>query len=394
MSPAREVELRIDRLAHGGEAVGRLPDGRACFVMFAAPGDRVRARIVEEKRRYARAELLEVLEPGPSRVAPPCPLFGRCGGCQWQHVSLGEQRAAKQAAVARALGAAVEPIVAVEPPLGYRTRVRMRAGGGRLGYRAWRSNELVDVERCLLLPEPLDAALQALRPALAGPEREVEAQLGAAGSVAARAEGLALPLPAECDVAAPGEPPFVVAAGAFAQANAAANRALRALVAGALAGARRVLELYAGSGNFTRDLAAAGAHVVALESAPGAVALARRNLAPFADRVELREGPVERALGAAGTGYDAVLADPPRAGLDARVPPALAATGARRLVYVSCDPQTLGRDVDRLRALGWRLDRATPVDAWPHTFHVETVAELTYAGRTGANCRATPGGQH
>ena len=365
----------IERLAHGGEGVGRLPDGRVCFVMLAAPGDRVRVRVTESHPRWARGELAAVLEPGPSRTAPGCPLFGRCGGCQWQHVTLEAQRAAKQATVAHALGAEVLPIETPGPALGYRRRARLHLEMGRVGYRALRSHEVVDVPSCPLLLPPLEAALLRLRAALSGRTGEAQLLVGQGGELAAAAPGPAVGA-ARIDLGDGAGRPFWARADTFVQANAYANASLRARVRGALAGAARVLELFAGSGNFTRDLLAAGADVVALEASRDAAELARENLAGLPGRLRLVTAPVERALSSESGRFDAILVDPPRTGLDARLPAQLTRLSGH-LVYVSCDPVTLGRDVSRLRALGWTLDRAAPVDAWPQTFHVETVAELS-----------------
>src|SRR5207249_2655201 len=151
--PSDELVLTLDSLAFGGEAVGRGDDGRVVFVAGGAPGDRVRARVIEDKRSFRRAELVRVLEAG-ARVTPPCPLYDRCGGCPWQHVRLDAQLAAKQAIVARALaksGADVRPIAAAPAALGYRTRARMTVGAGAIGFVARRSHDIVDVDRCIAL---------------------------------------------------------------------------------------------------------------------------------------------------------------------------------------------------------------------------------------------------
>ena len=372
---AEFAEVVIERLAHGGEGVGRLPDGRVCFVRLSAPGDRLRVRLLESHGRWARGELEAVLEAGPARTTPACPLFSRCGGCQWQHVTLEAQRAAKQATVARSLRAEVAPIETPGPALGYRRRARLHLEAGRVGYRALRSHEVVDVPRCPLLAAPLDAALERLRPALSARTGEAQLLVGGGGALAVAAPGASLGEP-RVDLGDGAGRPFWARADTFVQANGFASASLRSLVAGALAGAARVLELYAGSGNFTRDLLAAGADVVALEASREAADLARENLLGLPGRLRLVPLPVERALASETGPFDAILVDPPRTGLDARLPALLSRLGPR-LVYVSCDPATLGRDVERLRKLGWALDRALPVDAWPQTFHVETVAELS-----------------
>jgi len=405
-SPAAVV-VEIDGLAPGGDAVGRQRDpagqetaanGRATFVPLAAPGERVRVRIEREKGRVAWGEVDAIERPSPARVSPPCPVFGICGGCQWQHVELETQRAAKQAIVERALGAAVGGVRAAGPPFGYRDRAKWAVGqGGALGFRARRSHQVVDHQVgeayvCLLPGPELARAYGALRALARGlaPEIEVEAQAGREGvhvnivradatsAAHARREvdrlqaagisGLSIagkPVWGDeaVDVAEPGSAPLRVPAGGFAQVGRAANAALVTAVLEALGeppGA--IVELYAGSGNFTRHLAARWpGRVHASDGDPAAVARGRAN-APGAT---WSARPPSAAA-------DTVLLDPPREGAD-RAHLEVAAR-ARRVVYVSCDPQTLGRDARLLAASGFRLIRAVPLDLMPQTFHVEVVA--------------------
>lgn len=370
------MRVRFSGLAFGGEAVGRADDGRVVFTAYAAPGDLAEVRVIEERPRWVRAELVRVIESGPARIAPPCPWFGACGGCQWQHVSYQEQLAAKQAVVERALGRPVDPIVPSPQPYEYRWRARLHVKAGAVGYRRWRSHEVVDVGRCLLVDPRLDAAIQGARGALPA-QGELSAQLGANGQVALRC-GRFRAGPDAVDLAAAGEPPFWVAAGEFAQPGADGNRALRELVrAGAQARGLRVLELYAGAGNFTRDLAADASALTAVEGAAAAVALLRRNL----PTVPVEHAPVLRAVrvrARRGERWDVVVLDPPREGAR-EVCAQVGELGATRVVYVSCDPMTLARDLRTLEAAGYVLVRATPVDLMPQTFHVETVAVLTRA---------------
>lgn len=381
-----EVTVEITGLAPGGEAVGRqvggAHDGRVTFVAFAAPGERVRVRLQREKGRVAWGELVAIERAAAERIAPPCPLFGRCGGCQWQHVPRAVQLEAKRRIVERALGAPIEAIEAVGPDYGYRDRARLVVGEGgeaerAVGFRAWRSHAVVDVPACPLLSPSLQAALPAVRDwarprepgsevALQGGTEGVAARLGTRsrlfheGRPAGEGDDLVV------DVAEPGSPPLRIPAGAFAQVSAVANAALVAAVlrlVGETPGP--TLELYAGSGNFTRHLVGRAASVIATDAERAAVARGRAQV-PGARWLE---GPSPAAVGA----VDTVLVDPPREGLDA-ANLALAVRARQRLVYVSCDPQTLGRDAQRLRAAGFRLERAVALDLMPQTHHVEVVA--------------------
>jgi 23S rRNA (uracil1939-C5)-methyltransferase len=449
------VKVRITALAPGGDAVGRecveeaapapageprhraavgavgavgaVALGRVTFVPLAAPGEVVRARLTRQRARVAWAELEAVLSaPSPDRVAPPCPLFGACGGCQWQHVSLAAQRASKRQIVARALGL---PDVELRAPAltgsAYRERARLLVGAaGALGFRARRSHQVVDVDACLLLAPMLAALLPALRRRARDlpPGTELDLQAGREGvhlrlrlpaspgsdarqpapSAAAWLEalrpaglvGLSVEIEADdrpaarasstataglpgVDVAEPGSPPLRIPAGGFSQVGRAANAALIEAALAALGpDPGSVLELYAGSGNFTRHLCARASSVRASDRDAPAAARGRQN-APLAEWVAPRVGggggggAGPRALAA----VDTVFVDPPRGGLDAAA--MRSALGARhRIVYVSCDPQTLARDARTLAAGGFQLASAVALDLMPHTFHVEVVARF------------------
>jgi 23S rRNA (uracil1939-C5)-methyltransferase len=386
VAPGRELELTLDSLAFGGEAVGRDADGRVVFVAGGAPGDRVVARLVEDKRKFARAELVRVVAAGAARVAAPCPIVDRCGGCPWQHVAYDAQLAAKQAIVARALGkldVRVEPIVPSPAALGYRTRARMTVRGGAVGFAGRRSHEIVDVERCIALAPALDAAMQAARRtlgplageegAIAGLSRADAVEIAVTagqGAERARLAAAARALVGQAGITrVTVDDPSAPAAG-FAQANAAQNETLQRLVRqAARADGLRVLELYAGDGNFTRVLGARGG--VAVEGdRPAAARL--RALALPGWQVESQAAAV--AVGKLrGERFDVVVLDPPRAGA-ADVAAELPAFAPERIVYVSCDPMTLARDLATLAERGYVARAAWPVDMMPQTWHVEVVA--------------------
>ncbi len=390
-----ELELVLESLAFGGEAVGRGDDGRVVFVSGGAPGDRVVARVVDDKKSFVRAELVRVVSAGAARVVPPCPIVERCGGCPWQHVGDDAQRAAKQAIVARALGkldAIVEPLAAAPAALGYRTRARMTARGGAVGFAGRRSHDIVDVERCLALDPALDAAMQAARRACGGLVGEegtiaglvaggvVELALASgAGADRARLAAAARALVGQAAIARDTvDDPSAPAAG-FAQANAAQNETLRRLVAqAARADGLTVLELYAGDGNFTRDLAVVASGGVAVEGDRAASARLRERLGTH-PAWQASSEPAVRAverLTHARARFDVIVLDPPRAGA-AELIAMLPALAPARIVYVSCDPMTLARDLATLSRHGYATERAWPVDMMPQTWHVEVVALVT-----------------
>jgi 23S rRNA (uracil1939-C5)-methyltransferase len=382
--PERSLELRIDALAAGGDGVGRAPDGRVVFVPFAAPGDRLRVRVLEERPRYARGEIEAVLEPGPARTLPRCPVFGECGGCAWQHVDYPAQLAAKASIVRDALariGALVElPELEVVPspaPYGYRSRARLLASRGDVGFRRRRSREPVPIQSCPLLAEPLDRALCALagsRPA----SGEWELALGAHDTVRVA------PLPprgsAEMLELRVGGERLEVSPGVFVQANAFLQERLAGAVLDAAGRGGVALELFAGAGFFTLGLAKRFARVVAVEGDAQAARDLARNVAGAGLRhVRVIEARVETWL-AAGEAQalapEQVLLDPPRGGVGREAATRLARLPALRIVHVSCDPATLARDLAAFDPHGWRVARLQAFDLFPQTPHVEVLAVL------------------
>ena len=404
-----QVSVEVESLAFGGDAVGRqqggegaraADDGRVTFVPLAAPGERVRVRVEREKGKVAWGELLAIERPGPDRVPPPCPLFGACGGCQWQHVTIEAQHAAKRAIVERALGAPLTAFVAASPPYGYRDRAKLAVGpGGTLGFRMRRSHDVIDVPACPLFGAELARALPALRGTARGlaPGVEIDAQagndgvhinvahadptsaaharreidrLGAAGVVGLSLAGKPTLASPDVDVAEPGSPPLRVSADGFAQVGRPGNAALVAAVREAVGPSPgAVIELYAGSGNLTRHLVRAGAtSVAASDGDPAAIARGGKNVPEATWSLRPPAGEV-----------DTVVLDPPREGAD-KAHLAVAARARRRVVYVSCDPQTLARDARALRAAGFELTAAVALDLMPQTFHVEVVATFDRAG--------------
>jgi 23S rRNA (uracil1939-C5)-methyltransferase len=387
-----ELVLAIDSLAAGGDGVARSPDGRVVFVPYTAPGDRVRACVEKQSARFARARVVELLAPGAARVEPRCAVFGRCGGCAWQHVDYPAQVEAKRRILADALtrigGVALDelpPFTACPRPYGYRLRARLLVEGGRVGFRRRASHALCAVGSCpVLLPE-LEARLAELaeRP----PSRDGEWELGCAGGEVrlaplGRSQARSEPqgaAPLELEVA--GER-VRFSPGAFAQANALLLEPLVEGVVRAVGAGEELVELFAGSGLFTLPLARRFTQVVAVEADPAAAGDLRANLAAAGlSRVQVLRRRVEEAgPELAGRCPEALLLDPPRAGLAAGGVALLARLAPRRIVYLSCDPATLARDVGALRGHGYGLTRVEGFDLFPQTPHVEALAVLSPAG--------------
>ena len=409
----RRLQLVLESLAKGGEAVGRAADGRVVFVDGGVPGDRALVELTEDKARYARGRIVDLLERGPDRVTPPCEHAETCGGCPWQNVSDAAQARAKTEIVARALQSfsVVQPLVPSPGTLGYRQRVTMYAQNGVIGFYARRTHRLVDLDRCIALDPRLDDAVRMVRAldggALAralGQQGSIRATIVQSGSVhvalqpgrgadrsmlehlatAAVEAGIAgvLVLADRASVAfgevlvdggAAGAPHWVSAAG-FRQAQHAQNETLRRMVKDALAcGGKSLLELYAGDGNFTRDAVGRAHHIVAVEEDQAAIARLKRSL-PTVEAIAAKSETEILRRSLSSERFDCVLLDPPRDGAKEVMAPLLR-LAPDRIVYVSCDAATLARDLQRM-VVDYDIEAATPVDMMPHTDHVEVVVDL------------------
>jgi 23S rRNA (uracil1939-C5)-methyltransferase len=407
-----ELEVEIERLGAQGDGVAEGPDG-PIFVPFTLPGERVLVAIESEGKR---ADLLEVLNPSPSRVAPICRHFGSCGGCALQHMEEGAYLAWKREQVVAALRArGLEPEVEAVRPVSLGTRRRASLALGRtggtpaLGYRRARSHDLVDIASCPVLSPRIEASLPKLKAVLEpliGRKREARVSVTeTAGGLDVLVEGVrpgpatlsALAASAESLGAvriAVGEDgvtlsgaPMVsfsgvdvkLPAGAFLQASKEAEAVLVSLVKEGVGRAKRVADLFAGLGTFTLALArqAAVDAYEADESALRALAEAARRMPGLKP---IRTHPSDLFRSPLGSrqfdGYDAVVLDPPRAGAAAQSEE-LAKSRVKRLVAVSCSPGTLARDLRILVDGGYRIARVVPVDQFLYSPHVEVVASLT-----------------
>jgi 23S rRNA (uracil1939-C5)-methyltransferase len=384
--------------------VAHLPDGRVAFVEAAAPGDRVELALTESRARWVRGRIVRLLEPGPDRVEPRCAVFGTCGGCTWQHLDDEAQARAKTSILGDALERighlrVPRPIAFHASPSGYGTRLRARlhVEGGRAGFRRRRSHALCEVRACPVLEPELEARLARLSDdARAGRVEDGEWELvaGDTGAVARRCPGddLGAGAGAAVELSVEGRP-LRISPGVFAQANRPLLDPLAAAVRRAVLGpagreAGLLLELYAGAGFFTVGCAPHFLAAVAVESGHAAVSDLRFNLARASlDHVEVREGDCESELArwpATAPRPDVVLLDPPRAGLGRAGAAELARVGAARVVYLSCDPATLARDLAVLCEAGYALRSVEGFDLFPQTPHVEALAVLERMEAGGA----------
>ncbi len=387
LQPGQILEVTAEKLAVGGHAVCR-HQGMVVFVPFAAPGDRLRVEVTEVDKRFAKGRIQEILQPSPHRRPARCRHFGDCGGCQFQHIDYAEQTAQKGEFVRDALRRIggidwQRPIpVHAGPEWGYRSRTALKVWRHKLGFHRAFSNETVDAEECPVLVPELERALPAVRAALGRVPRDQEPhQIDGACGVgepvfAPDLPGMRKDL-VEHQVLGFS---FLIEPESFFQQN---RHLTPDLVQHAIDGLDGGLcyDLYAGVGLFSLPLSRQCGRVVAVEDERRAVLLGRVNARNAgADQVEYVRLSVEAFLGQRELERpDVVVMDPPRLGAKPAIP-GLLALRPERLVYVSCDPGTLARDLKDLCGGGYRLDAVAAFDMFPQTWHVEAVAKLALGG--------------
>jgi 23S rRNA (uracil1939-C5)-methyltransferase len=378
------IVVRAEKMAAGGDAIARMPDGRVVFVRGALPDESVAIDVVQSKKDFARAEVADVLEPSSARVDPPCPAYAAgCGGCTWQHVAPAAQLELKAAVVMEALrrtGKIADPAIefgSSVPPWAYRTTLRLAVDGGGLGLRRRTSHDIVELDACPVSHPRLQDLLATVQVRGHG---EVSLRVG--DSSGERSAWVAdgdvefLDVPADVGVG-PGAVvhenvagrDLQVSAASFFQSGPAAAELLVAAVAEAcsdLADADTVVDAYGGIGLFATMFERA--RVIVVEGSAAACADAAANLADR--RAKVVHAQVEQWK---PRHADLVIADPSRSGLGRTAVGVLTDTSARRIVLVSCDPVSLARDAGLLRDRGYDHVKSLVLDLFPQTHHVEVV---------------------
>lgn len=400
-------DIRIDNLAYGGDALGRLSDGRVVFVPFAIPGELVRLRLVEDKPRHARAELVEVLEPSMDRVIPRCQHFSTCGGCHYQQMNYPTQPKAKAAILREQLerigGLRDIPAIEVEAapePWYYRNHIQFHlTREGKLGFQHVHSNQPFAIREChlpevainqvwpqieiepvhdlerislrlgadedmmLILessdPQPLDFSIEDLAISAV--------QVGPSGSlVLAGSDHVVMEVLGRR---------FKVSATSFFQVNThQACAMVKHLIEHlSLQENMTVLDVFSGVGLFSAFMAPKVKRLVGIEISPDACEDFTNNLDEF-ENVELYEASAEDVLTSINFEPDLIVMDPPRAGLGRKTVEGILAQGAAHLAYISCDPATLARDGKQLAGGGYSLVRVALFDMFPQTYHIESIS--------------------
>lgn len=442
-----DVVVKIEKMAFGGSGFGHV-DGKACFVPFTAPGDIARVRIMKEKRSYLEGELCQLVECSGQRANPLCPVFGACGGCNWQHLSYSDQIVAKEEIFAELLWRSgrvsrdrILPIIAAPEPFAYRSRIQLKvrcvAGEPQIGFYRAGSHFVVNIPgKCAIVHPEINRLIACLRRVITlFPEKEKIPQIDVAIGSDGRAElvihyigttnqeiirhlkqyrhvlggtGIFLqtgrkttlvkiseektvPLTYKVpNYSFPDLPEILLSfkSGGFSQVNYQQNLALVETVcnwAGATGG-ERVLDIFCGNGNFSLPLAGKASHVYGVEDYAPSITIAGYNReangfknVSFACADAVSE--ISRMV-ATKDKFDVVLLDPPREGA-AGVVRAIPALQPRAIIYVSCDPATLARDIGILKRLGYEVTKCRPVDMFPQTYHIESVTLLEPSDKSG-----------
>ena len=396
------VEFTPTGMAHGGAAVGRI-DGKAHFIDGVMPGELVRGEVVQDKQAWARVALQEVVQKSPHRVAPPCPHFAECGGCQWQHADYPAQLEWKQSIVAGQLAhigglddPPVSPTIAPGPEYGYRNRMDFSVLDGAPALTQRRTRTLVAVPGCLLLHPNLcdvfkkldhldgvrgvtlraSTTTGAVLAVVRGPVPDEAAGWGCAVSRRDRTGVRAVIGSGDIHETVAGTE-LRITGDAFFQNNTAGAEALVTLITEFLEPqpGETLLDAYAGGGLFAVTVGSKAGTVIAVEANGLAVYDLRHNLAQAGIDHRVKKGSVEDVD--IGGSWDIAIVDPPREGLRPAGVAAVTAGRPRSIAYVSCDTASLARDSRHLDEAGYRLDLATPVDLFPQTFHIEIVAQFT-----------------
>jgi 23S rRNA (uracil1939-C5)-methyltransferase len=401
-----EYEITLTTLTYGGDAMGRLPDGRAVFVPFALPDERVRLRLVEEKRGFARGELLEVLESSPERIKPRCIHFAVCGGCHYQNLSYERQLIAKTdilhdqlKRIGKLENPTVNAMIASPEPWNYRNHMQFHlTKEGQVGFVNAKGTGVFPISECHLPENPINTfwpqlefesnmemgrislrngqddelmlILESDQPET--PELEVEADVSIVHLFDDHAVVIAGQDHFFIDILGKS---FRVSAGSFFQVNTKMAEKMVAYLLEKLplTSSSIVLDVYCGVGLFSKFLAPKCARLIGIESSVSACEDFAFNLDEF-DNVELYEGTAEDVIQNLEAKTDIILVDPPRAGLEKSVVDGILKLNPQVIAYVSCDPSTLARDAARLINGGERREEVTPIDLFPQTDHIESIS--------------------
>ncbi|MDW7971893.1 MAG: 23S rRNA (uracil(1939)-C(5))-methyltransferase RlmD [Thermodesulfovibrio sp.] len=385
-----EIEVTLTGIAHLGEAIGKY-NGKVVFIPYAIPGETVRAKIVKDEGDYLRAEIIEIIEPSFFRENPPCKLFGICGGCSFQHIAYSYQTKLKEIVVMEQLkriGGVENPedltnlTLKAENPYNYRNRADFSINRKNLlGFKIRGTHKFLHVEYCHIMHDEINKILSILQGKT--PKRKTQnitIRYGInTGSWIIQPE-------MDTEDIETGQKfynekllgyEFTISAPSFFQVNTyQAEKMIQTVLNYITKDDKTVIDAYAGVGTFTVFLAQKAEHVIAIEESRSAYKDAQINLKDFDNITYLCE-KTEQALFRQDINADTIVVDPPRIGCMKEVLQAIAEKNIRKVIYVSCEPSTLARDIKYLREKGYKLREIQPIDMFPQTYHIENVALIT-----------------
>ena len=406
---AEHLEVLLEKYIYGGDSMARLEDGRAVFVPFGIAGERVHVRLTEEKKNFARGEILQILESSNDRIQPRCKHFGECGGCHYQYLPYEKQLAIKTEILIDQLkrigkieNPPVQPMIACSNPWDYRNHIQFSLNSnGKIGFQAPNSNKIIPITECHLPETSINDFWQQL-------EFEPETDIERVSLRAGNDDDLMLllesdsPEPPEMEIEAgisvahiyeensvviAGndhitirvlDRDFKVSAASFFQVNTvmAAKMIEHLFTCLPVSVSTILLDVYCGVGLFSAFFAPKCGRVIGVEASPSSCEDFAVNLDEF-DNIELYEGAAEEILpGLVGQidNLSHVVVDPPRTGIERHALDAIVELNPQKIAYVSCDPSTLARDAARLIQGGYKLKEVTPFDLFPQTYHIESIS--------------------
>ncbi len=372
------LTLQITDLARSGAGVARDPDGRVIFVPKTAPGDQVTARIRFQDKRYAEAELIEILTPSPQRITPPCPVFDRCGGCEWQHLDYAYQWKIKSQGVRHALERVeIDPTTVphwdelpAEQIWNYRNRIQLRGEGNQIGFFAPRSHTLIPIEECKIARPEINEQISRLREEGSQKPREYKVEIEVLPNHKTRATWNSRH-----------------GAAGFRQIHDEQNAKLQKWIATHIQPADILYDLYGGSGNLSLALASCfqqvhcvdvGSPAIRPEGTPDNLRFHRAPILPWL----MHHLNTQKKPGTPTVSSATAILDPPREGLGTpgdfqKIEKDLRALHVTQVIAVGCDPDSWARDLSRWLKKSWQLQRIAVLDFFPQTHHVEAAAVLT-----------------
>ncbi len=351
-------EIEIDKLSYGGEGVGTRVDGIKVFVPYSAPDEVLKVKSVKVHKRHIEAEIVEVIKPSPNRIEPKCPYYYDCGGCHWQHMDYATQIHWKQIVLEETLkrigqikDVTIFPTVPSPKHWGYRNHIRVHADkDGKIGFFAGSSMDIVEIQRCIISDDEVNDFLKMIKDR--GPFIDEDIELGKDDH------------------------------GTFQQANTLQNENLQKMICDWMKPLPHdnVVELYCGGGNFTFSIKDIVKSVTAVDSHEGGIAHAKNRVKK--EKINNLEFICDTAYNYIKENkkdlkdrVDCLLMDPPRSGADAIIPE-IVEIMPKSILYVSCNPSTMARDLTGLTSSGYVLEKVQPIDMFPQTYHIEALALL------------------